>query len=218
MKPNENQSSFPGGTFRVLPGKSFFKKAFDFKDPRKTLLTLLLMAAVAAAFYFHFRTEREAPPPDVRKLPSSPIRVGAPLPEFHLEDLEGNLFNTHAHLGKPMVMTIWATWCVPCVKEMETIRELLRKHEGKGIVVLAVSVDQCPVEEIRRFVENRRVPFKVLLGGKQMELLMEFGKFERIPATFLIDGEGIVRSKLVGLRDKKEMEKALEAILRQKSR
>lgn len=72
-------------------------------------------------------TVLEDPPP----LPSAPLyRAGAPEPQT-LDALETPV----------LVLNLWATWCAPCREEMPTLAELDRRFEGRGLDVVAVSVD-----------------------------------------------------------------------------
>ena len=68
-------------------------------------------------------------------------RIGLPLPDFTLPDLQGNQVQLAALQVKVVFINIWATWCPPCVEEMPTIQQLYEQLHGHGLEVLAISID-----------------------------------------------------------------------------
>src|SRR5687768_688580 len=62
-------------------------------------------------------------------------------PNFKLKDPAGREVELKQLRGKPVLLNFWATWCVPCRAEMPELETLYREHRSKGLVVLAVSVD-----------------------------------------------------------------------------
>jgi len=114
------------------------------------------------------------------------------LPAINVKSVSGQTVNTStfSNDGKPLVITFWATWCKPCLMELNTIHDLYEKWEKEtGVKIIAVSVDDSRTA--------RRVPSLVKSRGWKYEVYTdENGDFRRAmnvdspPYVFLLDGEG----------------------------
>ena len=93
------------------------------------------------------------------------------------------------YAGKGIVLNLWATWCVPCVREMPALDDLAKLVAGDGIVVLPVSSDRGGAATVRRFYSEHGINnLPVLLDpmGNMARSLSVHG----IPTTLLIDHTG----------------------------
>ncbi len=91
--------------------------------------------------------------------------------------------------GKGVVLNLWATWCVPCVREMPALDALAQAVAGSGVVVLPLSSDRGGAQAVQRFYDQRgikRLPVMLDPGSAVSEALNIRG----IPTTFLIDKHG----------------------------
>jgi len=141
--------------------------------------------------------------------------VGHPAPDFSLPGLDGKAVRLAEFRGKKAVfINFWATWCAPCRLEMPTMEKAYQKYKGKGLEILAVSVDAGSKNAVKNFMDELRLTFPALLDPK-MEVLGLY-RFFAIPASLLIDKQGIIRFKELGYRDwtDKESTKLLEQLLR----
>ncbi|WP_345719667.1 TlpA disulfide reductase family protein [Qipengyuania qiaonensis] len=85
-------------------------------------------------------------------MPTGEIDVseaGAAMPEFRLEDTEGNVLKRSA-LNTPTLLNLWATWCAPCVKEMPLLDALADEYDGR-LKVLTVSQDMQGAKAVAPF-------------------------------------------------------------------
>jgi len=117
-------------------------------------------------------------------------------PAFDLPDLNGGRVSLASLEGKVLVVDFWATWCGPCIKEIPEYAEFWRKNQPRGVEVLGVVMDSGSPDEILDFVREYRIPYRQLLGDD--EIAGEFGVNQGFPTTFVIDGEGVIRSKILG--------------------
>ncbi|MCT4639305.1 MAG: TlpA family protein disulfide reductase [Bacteroidales bacterium] len=109
-----------------------------------------------------------------------------------IKTLEGKIFNTKEikNDGKPVIISFWATWCKPCVKELSAISEIYEDmQEDTGVKLYAISVDNArSSSRVAPFVNARGWDFTVLLDPN--------GDFKRamnvvnVPHTFVLDGNG----------------------------
>ena len=141
--------------------------------------------------------------------------VGHPAPDFTLPTLDGKMARLSAFRGqKAVLINFWATWCAPCRLEMPTMEKAYQKYKGKGLEILAVSIDAGPKSAVKNFMGELRLTFPALLDPK-MEVLHLY-RLSAIPASFLIDKRGVIRFKELGYRDWTDPEstKPLQQVLR----
>ena len=117
-------------------------------------------------------------------------------PDFDLPDLNGGRLTLGALEGKVVVVDFWATWCGPCIKEIPEYAEFWRKNQPRGIEVVGIVMDSGSPEDILDFVNEYQIPYRQLLGDE--EIAAAFGVNQGYPTTFVIDGEGRIRTKMLG--------------------
>jgi peroxiredoxin len=133
---------------------------------------------------------------------SRPPRIGSNAPEFVVQDSDRSVDLNQFH-GQIVVLNFWATWCPPCVEEMPSLVEMQRRMKGKGVTVVAVSID---VDEnaYRQFLKQHGIDLLTVRDPAQKtpELYGTHGW----PETFIIDRKGVMRRKFIGAVDWTEPE------------
>ena len=141
--------------------------------------------------------------------------VGYLAPDFTLPSLDGQTVRLSDFRGKKAILlNFWATWCAPCRLEMPTMDKAYQEYKSRGLEILAVNLDAGSNSVVKNFMDELSLSFPALLDP-DMEVLRLYRQFS-IPATFLIDKQGIVRHRELGYRDwtTPESRKLLEAIVR----
>lgn len=131
---------------------------------------------------------------------------------FTLKDVNGKYHSLSSSIGKVVLLNFWATWCGPCKREIPDLIALYSKYKKKGVEFLAISLDEKGAEVVVPFVKQNKMNFPVLLGG--IDVVRDYGGFNSIPTTFMIDKKGMIRKTLVGMQTKTEFEKEILALLK----
>ncbi|MBX9297032.1 TlpA family protein disulfide reductase [Chromobacterium vaccinii] len=134
---------------------------------------------------------------------------GNPAPEVKLTSLTGAATSTSALKGKVVLVNFWATSCPGCVEEMPEIKKLHQDYGGKGLNVLAVAMSYDPPNYVQNFVAKNQLPFFVALDP-QGTTAKAFGDIQLAPTTFLIDKQGNIIKRYVGVMNFPEVRKLIE--------
>jgi len=118
------------------------------------------------------------------------LTVGKAAPPLVLHTLDGQNIATADLRGKIVILTFWATWCVPCREELPLLSAYAAQHAGEGLEILGFSLDNPgTLPEVRRVAAT--VSFPVGLLGSAWA--GDYGRMWRLPVSFVIDRQGILR-------------------------
>ncbi len=124
-----------------------------------------------------------------------PPLVGAPAPEIALKDLQGQEVRLSDLHGKVVLVNFWATWCKPCKEEMPAMQASYERLREQGFVVLAVN-ELEDVEKVAEHIKTHGHTFLVVMDHNN-GVANRYGVVG-LPASFLIDRQGIVREHIFG--------------------
>jgi thiol-disulfide isomerase/thioredoxin len=122
--------------------------------------------------------------------PNGTPRRATPL-EF--KDGAGRTVSLDEFKGRVVLINLWATWCVPCRKEMPALDELESKLGGRDFAVLAINLDQRGGDKPRRFLEEIKVKSLVYYEDPTtgvFQKLKQAGRAPGLPSTILVDWQG----------------------------
>ena len=161
------------------------------------ILCLLGGAAVVAAMVRYTRGVEA----DLTRAPLSSgsvklLKDRAEIPPFVATDLDGRPISTASLRGKVVLINFWATWCPPCREEIPDLVALQEKYKDQ-LQIIGISQDSGGVEGVRRFVAEHRVNYPTVMSTAEIEAL--FPGVYALPTTFVLDREGKLAQKHVGL-------------------
>jgi cytochrome c biogenesis protein CcmG/thiol:disulfide interchange protein DsbE len=115
------------------------------------------------------------------------IKVGDTLPELSTFGLQGKLPDDLK--GKVVLLDFWASWCGPCKESFPVMDELQQKYGAKGLVILAVNVDE-KIAAMQDFLKDHPVQFNILHDATKK--LVGAANIASMPTSFLIGKDGKV--------------------------
>ncbi len=126
-------------------------------------------------------------------LAASALMATAALPSVTLSDINGNTIDTAelSNDGKPMVITFFATWCKPCLRELKAIHEVFDEwQEETGVKVIAVSIDTAQdADKVKPLVLGKGWGDYEVLLDVNSEFKRQMGVTDP-PHAFIVDGNG----------------------------
>ncbi len=143
---------------------------------RKGAGTVALLTALACA-----------PPQD-----AGPPALGEPARDYAATTLAGEEVSLASLQGDVVLLNLWATWCGPCRAETPYLQEIYEEYHDEGFQIVGISMDTGDAaEDVAMFVDEYDVTYTILHDPSMagMDLYRVLG----LPATFLIDREGVLR-------------------------
>ncbi|HEY0730606.1 MAG TPA: TlpA disulfide reductase family protein [Pyrinomonadaceae bacterium] len=130
-----------------------------------------------------------------------------------LNDLSGVEQSLQSLKGRIVVLNFWATYCVPCRKEMPDLAVIQNEFAPLGVQVIGVSTDDlADRSKVLQFVKETKVNFPIWVGGTT-EHMVRFGLGAALPGTVIINREGKITKIISGVVDQAGLRKQIEALL-----
>lgn len=143
--------------------------------------------------------------------PPAKLNTGDAAPAFKTVRPDGTAIDfPAAFAGSPVVLRFWADWCKFCEPEMKLI-DAVRQRHGERFAILAVNAGQDRAT-VEAFMKKLGVGYPAALD-ESSKIAKSYGVVG-LPTTFLIDGQGIVRGKIVGETDAAMFERHVQALLK----
>ncbi len=128
------------------------------------------------------------------------IKIDEPLPNFAVKSLSGAATSMKKQMkaGRQTLINIWATWCVPCAKEMPELEKMRPQLSARGVDLIGINVDTEKNANIKGYVANKRVTYPIVIGGvAAIENIYATDELS-VPLTILVDDKGIVKELIPG--------------------
>lgn len=128
-------------------------------------------------------------------------------PSIKVTTLDGKSFDLAAQRGKWVIVNYWATWCVPCIKEMPDISRFVSAHKDK-VSAIGLAYDDSDKADIEAFIAKHPVSYPVAQVTMDKPL-KDFDEPRGLPTTWLIAPDGKVAKRFVGTVDESSLGQAI---------
>jgi thiol-disulfide isomerase/thioredoxin len=190
-----------GGTAPAAPSKAGSGKGLTL-----AIVAVVVVGLAAALYVIGGAAFKPSGQPSLQKLATGAMAKlhqtpPAPPPAAPFTDAEGRKLTLSDLKGQVLVVNLWATWCAPCVKEMPTLAALQKAYEGKGVKVVAISIDAPKdADKAKAFIAGH-APL-AFYQDATLELPFAFTPpAQGFPTTILFDKSGVERARVTGDAD-----------------
>jgi thiol-disulfide isomerase/thioredoxin len=139
------------------------------------------------------------------------LSVGKSPPNVESRSLDGEKVQLKDYKGKVVVLDIWATWCGPCKSMIPHEREMATKHKDDPFALISVSGDE-EKSTLKKFLETTKMPWTHWWDGPKGEIIKGWN-IQAFPTIYVLDAEGVIRHKFIGVPSTKELDGAVDKLL-----
>src|SRR4030081_601215 len=128
---------------------------------------------------------------------TSPLR----LPDLAFEDADGKPRKLSEWRGKTVLVNLWATWCVPCRKEMPALEGLQTRLGGANFEVVVINIDTRDPEKPKNFLKEAKLTRLAYFSDEKAKVFQDLkaiGRALGMPTSLLVDGQGCEVATIAG--------------------
>jgi peroxiredoxin len=152
--------------------------------------------------------------PELPAEPSPQSVVGTET-ELMLKDLSGIEQRLSSYRGRIVVLNFWATYCIPCRKEMPDLAAIQNQYAALGVQVIGASSDDVTaLPKVRQFIKETRLNFPIWIGATAADM-QRFGLGSALPGTVVIGRDGKIVASIRGVIKQADLKKHLDHMLAQ---
>ena len=174
--------------------------------------SVLIFSLLFLLFLASCKKDVETKAPEVNNNKPSPEKTESAeaAPNFVLTSTDGKNIKLSDFKGKVVIVDFWATWCAPCRKGIPDLVDIQNEFKD-NVVVIGISLDQDTKSDVIPFMKKFDINYPVVYGNN--EVITNYGSINAIPTTFIIDKNGNIADKHIGLVPKSEFVNKIKEIL-----
>ena len=178
--------------------------------PRLLIPVALVVALVGIGTLTRYARERTTAPAATPAPASAWFQTPYTLDSFTASDIEGRRVSSASWQGQVAVVNFWATWCLPCRREIPALVSLQEKYRGR-LVIVGIVDDKANDQSVRQFASSLRINYPIV--RTTLEISRRFPSVEALPMTVLVDPRGQVVAAYAGEIDPAELERDVLRLL-----
>jgi cytochrome c biogenesis protein CcmG/thiol:disulfide interchange protein DsbE len=174
------------------------------------VVVVVAIALLVPALLLGWRLTTGGGGADTPSAPAGGIDIGSTAPDFKLQRLDGGDLRLSDLRGHPVVLTFFASWCIPCGEEVPLLQDALHEHPGQLEVVGVLYGDA--ESDARSFLADHGATFPALLDPGFAVSQGAYG-VNAIPVTFFVDADGRVVDRAFGITSRAALDEPLSRLL-----
>ncbi len=138
--------------------------------------------------------------------------IGQPATPFVRESIAGHKISLDKYKGQVVLIDFWATWCLPCREQMPRLKNFYKKYKGQGFEIVGFSEDKDKAQ-LDKYLEESGIAWEIIFCPEaEKDETVALYRVTNIPASFLVDKNGIVRHVNLSGRN---LETAIEELIKE---
>lgn len=133
-----------------------------------------------------------------------------PAPELQLQTQDGKTFKLSEQKGQVVILNFWATWCIPCREEIPTFNDMQKDLGAKGLKIVGILTKDDP-DSLEGFQKGLPQDYTIVVDNGSAE--KSYNIPSALPVTVIVDREGRIVHKFVGIKHREEFEAAVKPLL-----
>ncbi len=185
----------------------------------KRIIGIFSLAVIMAFGFYLFNTNAnadttQAKPKDVFTVSNVVKGAKNSVPNFEFTTDGKKMTFKEFSKGKVVFINFWGTWCPPCRREIPDIIKINSELSQKNFMVVGMASERVadPVDKVAEYATTNGLNYPNFIVTK--ELVDAFGGLEAVPTTFIVDGNGVIVEKIVGMRDKETFLTSIKRVLK----
>ena len=184
--------------------------------PSQVLLLVLALVGTVLVYEVYYSSAIESARETAEQAGrSDEAIIGRRRPDFRLKDVDGLPRQASEWDGHPLIVNFWASWCLPCRREIPTFIRLQRRYAASGLRFIGIAIDER--DAVRTYAEGLGIDFNypVLVGADEaIEVARAYGNETGIlPYTVAIDRTGHIVQVQFGEFPKKDIEPLIQTLI-----
>ena len=145
---------------------------------------------------------------DPKKIPVPLLNKN--IKNFSVTTFDGGKLDVNTSIGQPIILNFFASWCIPCIKEMPLLENVWQTHKA-DVLVLGIAFNDTR-EASETFIKDLDISFPVAFDKSPGYIGLDYG-VTGVPETFFINKKGQIIHKHLGILDKNTLDKYLKILL-----
>lgn len=131
-------------------------------------------------------------------------------PDFSLKTPDNKTVKLSDYKGKIVIVNFFATWCPPCRMEIPDFVKFYKENKNKGVEIIGIAVSSRK-ETVKKIIKEFKINYPVCLGDEKVQ--SDYGGIRAVPTTFIIDKEGNIYKKQIGMMREEQLKEILKELL-----